>query len=161
MFTAPPAAKDSSPEIDPSIQKQTKVVHSEVEELEGIAVLPGQKRPFIHDDAVQIRTQAEVVPQRKRPRRDKVLPQPVRQEGSANIRTQADEESELKQLWLEKRKERGEKSQPEAKGRGRKRGVLDKSKLRRKSQLLTPGEIQQRRRGMLPKVEFNFVDEEP
>ena len=54
----------------------------------------------------------------------------------------------------------GEKRQLQVKGRGRKLvGLLEKSKQRKRS-ALTSEEIQQRRRGMLHKVELDFVEEE-
>ena len=113
------------------------------------AIQPGLKRPFIPDDAVHVRTRTGQEPDRKRPRRENIMQQPLPQEGTVSTSTQADEESELKQLWIERWKERGDKRKLKVKGRGRKLvGLLEKSKQRKKTKL-TPEEIQQRRRGML------------
>jgi hypothetical protein len=63
-------------------------------------------------------------------------------------------------LWIERWKDGGEKKQVQVKGRGRKLvGLLEKSK-QRKERALKSEEIRQRRRGMLPKVELDFVEEE-
>jgi hypothetical protein len=89
-----------------------------------------------------------------------LMQQPLPQGGTASTRSQADEEPELKKLWIERWKEGGAKMQPKVKGRGRKLvGLLEKSKQRKKSDL-TSEEIQQRRRKMLHKVELDFVNEE-
>ena len=138
--TAPPAAKGSSSENDPvrdsNTQERAKVDCSEIEAPEDPTVLLGQKRPFTHDDTVQIRTQTDKAPERKRPRRDNVMQQPPPQEDTVSIRSQADEEPELKQLWMERWKEGGEKRQLKVEGRGRKLvGLLGKSKQRKKSEL--------------------------
>lgn len=67
-----------------------------------------------------------------------ILQQPLPQDGAVSIRTQADEEPELKQLWIERWKERWK--------------VRWKERWKEK--------IQQRRKGMLYKVELDFEDEE-
>jgi hypothetical protein len=138
--TAPPAAKGSSSENDPvrdsNTQERAKVDCSEIKAPEDPTVLLGQKRLFTHDNTVQIRTQTDKAPERKRPRRDNVIQQPPPQEDTVSIRSQADVEPELKQLWMERWKEGGEKRQLKVKGRGRKQvGLLGKSKQRKKSEL--------------------------
>ena len=162
-LTAPPTERDfgseNGPGMDSSTQERAKVDRSEVEAPEDPVSLPGRKRPFTHDDAVHIRTQTEEAPERKRLRRDNILQRPLPQEGTVSIRSQADEVPDLKQLWIERWKEGGEKRQLKVKGRGRElQGILEKSKQRKKSQV-TSEEIQQRRKGMLHKVELDFGEE--
>lgn len=56
--------------------------------------------------------------------------------------------------------EGGDKRQPQIRGRCRKLvGLLEKAKQRKES-VLTSEEIRQRRRGVLHKIEMDFVEEE-
>ncbi|KIN09169.1 hypothetical protein OIDMADRAFT_23872 [Oidiodendron maius Zn] len=109
---------------------------------EDLAIQPGLKRPFIPDDAVHIQTGADQELERKRPRRDNIMQQSLLQEGTVSTSLQADKESELKQLWIERWKEGGDKRRQKVKGCGCKLvGLLEKSKQQKKSKL-TPKEIQ-------------------
>ena len=164
--TTPPSAArapslDNFPGRIPITQERAKVDHSEVEMPKDPAIWPGLKRPFTPDDAVHVRTRTDEEPERKRPRGNNLMQQPLPQGGTASTRSQADEEPGLKQLWIERWREGGAKRQRlKVKGQGRKLvGLLEKSKQRKKS-ALTPEEIQRRHRGMLHKVELDFVEEE-
>lgn len=160
--TPPPAARAPSSDIFlgriPITQERAAVDHLEAEMPEHPATQPGLKRPFKSDDAVHVRTRTEQEPERKRPRWDNVIQHPLPQEGTGSIPTQADEEPWSKQLWIERWKEGGGTRQ--IKGRGRKlAGLLEKSRQRKKSALASE-EIRQRCRGVLHKVEVDFVEEE-
>lgn len=131
--------------------------HSEIRLPEGLTVLLRHKRPFTPDDVVHIRERRGEAPEPRRRRRDNTKQQSTQQGGATSIHSQADEEREGKQLWIERWKEGGEKRHPKVNGRGRKPvGILEESKRQKKSKL-TPEEIQQRRREMLPSRE---VDDE-
>jgi transposase len=66
---------------------------------------------------------------------------PLPHEGTARGRSQADEELGLKQLWIERWKEGGERRPVQVKGRSRKLvGLSEKSRQRKKSALTSVGD---------------------
>ena len=84
----------------PSTQERAEVDLSEVEMPEDLARQPGLKQPFTPDDVVYVRTWIDPEPERKRPRRDSTMQQPLPQERTGSTPSQVDEEPGLKQLWI-------------------------------------------------------------